>query len=157
MQFFLFFCGIQILKVTYFSYLGNVFESLTNKSQNFWGFKKTRRFRVFVLRYRANSKSRKRRKIANLIESKAVLMRCVFETVEYVFCLKELLWICFLFLAFRSNQPVHIFFSYWYCCWKNLFCNVKLKLLRNKCLFLSVSWTHLQKQPFADVLQNRCS
>ena len=55
--FFCFFCGIQILKVTYFSYLGKVFESLTNKSQNFRGFKKTRRFRVFVLRYRANSKA----------------------------------------------------------------------------------------------------
>ena len=39
---------------------------------------------------------------------------------------------------------------------KNLFFNVKLKL-RNKCYFLSVSWTNLQKQPFADVLQSRCS
>ena len=99
--FFCFFCGIQILKVTYFSYLGKVFESLTNKSQNFRGFKKTRRFRVFVLRYRANSKSRKWRKIANLIESKAVLLRCVWNC-----------WIRFLFerasldVFFVSGVPV---------------------------------------------------
>ena len=45
----------------------------------------------------------------------------------------------------------------WYWCWKNLFFNVKLKLLMNKFWFFSVSWAHFQKQPFVEVLQNRCS
>ena len=43
----------------------------------------------------------------------------------------------------------------WYWCSKNLFFNVKLKLLMNK--FSSVPWTHFQKQLFADVLQNMFS
>ena len=46
--------GIQILKVSYMSYRGNVFESLTNKIQSFQRFQNLRRFRVFVLSYRAN-------------------------------------------------------------------------------------------------------
>ena len=44
---------------------------------------------------------------------------------------------------------------FWYWCSKNLFFNVKLKLLMNK--FSSVPWTHFQKQLFADVLQNMFS
>ena len=42
---------------------------------------------------------------------------------------------------------------FWYWCSRNQFFNVKLKLLMNKFLFFSVSWTHFQKQPFADVLK----
>ena len=37
------------------------------------------------------------------------------------------------------------------------FFNIKLKFLMNNFCLFSVSWTHFQKQPFADVLQNRCS
>ena len=52
--------GIQILKIPYMLYLGKVFEKLTDKNQRFKTF---RRFRVFVLSYRANSKTHERRKI----------------------------------------------------------------------------------------------
>ena len=55
--------GIQILKIPYMLYLGKVFEKLTDKNQNFQRFKTFRRFRVFVLSYRANSKTHERRKI----------------------------------------------------------------------------------------------
>ena len=41
--------GIQILKVTYMSYLGKVFENLTNKVQFFERLKNFQFFRVFVL------------------------------------------------------------------------------------------------------------
>ena len=62
------------------------------------------------------------------------------------------------FTNLMGNKPwsKNISSFFWYWCWKNLFFNVKLKILGSKCQFLSVSWTHLQKQPFADVLQNRC-
>ena len=56
-------CGIQILKVTYTSYLGKVFESLTNKIQRFQRFQNLRRFRVFILSHRAKTKTWKRQKI----------------------------------------------------------------------------------------------
>ena len=56
------------------SHLGKVFKSLTNKIQSFRGFKNFRRFRVFVLSYRAYSKSRKRWEIANWVESKVILL-----------------------------------------------------------------------------------
>ena len=55
-------CGTQILKITYMSYLGKVFDSLTKKIQTFQRSKNFRRFRVFVLGYRANLKRRKWRK-----------------------------------------------------------------------------------------------
>ena len=61
-------CGIRILKVTYTSYLGKVFESLTNKIQSFQRFENFWRFQVFILSYRATTKRRKRRKISNLIK-----------------------------------------------------------------------------------------
>ena len=38
--------GIQILRVTYKSYLGKLFVSLTNKIQSFQRFKNFRHFRV---------------------------------------------------------------------------------------------------------------
>ena len=79
------FSGIQVLKVTYIPCLGKVFECLTNKVQSFLGFKNFWRFRVLVLSYRANSKREKRWKIANLFESKAILLQCALETVDYVF------------------------------------------------------------------------
>ena len=60
---FLSLCGVQILKVSYMSYLGQVFEGLTNKIQSFQRFKNFWRFRVFVLGYRAKTKRRKRQKI----------------------------------------------------------------------------------------------
>ena len=44
------------------SYLGKIFLSLTNKIQSCQRLKKFRRFRVFVLSYRVNSKKLKRRK-----------------------------------------------------------------------------------------------
>ena len=47
-QVFLRLYGIQILKVTYLSYLGKDFESLTNKIQSFQRFENFRRFRVFI-------------------------------------------------------------------------------------------------------------
>ena len=50
--------GIQILKVIYTSYLGQVFEGLTKKIQSFQRFQNSRRFRVFVLSYRAKTKRR---------------------------------------------------------------------------------------------------
>ena len=52
-------CGTQILKITYMSYLGIVFDSLAKIIQSFQRFKNFRRFRVFVLSYRANLKRRK--------------------------------------------------------------------------------------------------
>ena len=55
--------GIQIPKVSYMSYLGKVFESLRNETQIFQRLKGFRRFRVFVLSYRAKMKRQKRRKI----------------------------------------------------------------------------------------------
>ena len=55
--------GIQIFEITYMSYFGKVFASLTKKINRFQRFKKFRRFRVFVLSYRANLKRRKQRKI----------------------------------------------------------------------------------------------
>ena len=51
-------CGIQTLKIVYMSYLGKVFEILTNKIQSFKRFKNFRRFQVFILSYGANSKIR---------------------------------------------------------------------------------------------------
>ena len=51
--------AIQILRITYLSYLGKVFETLTDKIQSFQWFKNSRRFRVF------NSKRWKWREIAN--------------------------------------------------------------------------------------------
>ena len=80
------------------SYLGKVFESLTNKIQSFQRIRNFRRFRVFVLSYRANSKSRKRREIANLVESKAILLQCVFWKC----------WLCFLF----DRASLDMFFYY---------------------------------------------
>ena len=56
-------CGIQILKVTYTSYLGKVFESLTNKIQSFQRFKNFWRFWVFALSSRVSSEIQKLRKI----------------------------------------------------------------------------------------------
>ena len=56
-------CGIEILKVSFMSCLGKAFESLTNKIQSFQRLKYSRVFRVFVLSYRAKTKSRKRRRI----------------------------------------------------------------------------------------------
>ena len=56
-----FFCGlcwIQILKVTYMSNLSKVFSSLSNKFQSFQRLEILRRFRIFVLSYRANLKRR---------------------------------------------------------------------------------------------------
>ena len=50
--------GIQILKVTYMSYLGKVFENLTNKVQFFQRLRNVQLFQVFVLR-----------KISNLVQS----------------------------------------------------------------------------------------
>ena len=106
-------CGIQILKVTYKSCLGKVFENLTKKIQSFPGFKNFGRFRVFVLSYRANSKTWKRRKIANLVESKAILLQCVFWNCWLYF----FVWKCFFryvlyyfpaypgFPALPSNRP----------------------------------------------------
>ena len=64
--YFLGLCWIEISQVTYMSCLGKVFERLTNKIQSFWGFKNLQRFWVFVLNYRANSKSRKQRKIQKI-------------------------------------------------------------------------------------------
>ena len=55
-------CGIQTLKIIYMSNLGKVLESLKKKIQNFQRFKIFRYFRVFIPSYRANLKSRKRRK-----------------------------------------------------------------------------------------------
>ena len=55
--------GVQIVKIFVLKYVGRVFQNLEKKIQgsqiikNFW------RFRVFVLRYIANSKRRKRREI----------------------------------------------------------------------------------------------
>ena len=49
---------IQILKVTYMSYLGKVFENLTNKVQFFQKLKNFQFFQVFVLR-----------KLSNLVQS----------------------------------------------------------------------------------------
>ena len=46
-------CRIQTLKITYMSYLDKVFESLTEKIQSFQRLKNFRRFRVFVLIYKA--------------------------------------------------------------------------------------------------------
>ena len=43
------FSGIQILKVSYMSYLGTICESLTNKIQTFQTIKNFRWFRVFIL------------------------------------------------------------------------------------------------------------
>ena len=48
-RFYLDLCGIHILKVTYMSYIGKVFESLTNKIQSFQRFKNFQCFRVFIL------------------------------------------------------------------------------------------------------------
>ena len=84
-SFFFGLCGIQILKVTYMSYLGIVFESLTNKIQSFQRFQNFRLFRVFILSYRANSKRRKRRKISNLVECKAILLLCFFKLLIMFF------------------------------------------------------------------------
>ena len=72
--------GIQILKVPYMSYLGKVFENLTNKVQFFQKFKNFQFFRVFVLR-----------KISNWFNLKLFYCRLCFETVDYVICLKEIL------------------------------------------------------------------
>ena len=58
---------IQILKVTYVSYLDKVFENLTNKVQLFQRFKTFQFFWVFVLR-----------EICYLIRSKAILLSWVF-------------------------------------------------------------------------------
>ena len=55
--------GIQIPKVSYKSYLGKVFENLRKEIQIFQRLKSFRRFRVFVLSYRAKTKRQKRRKI----------------------------------------------------------------------------------------------
>ena len=51
--------GIEILKVTHKSSLSQVFEGLTNKIQSFQRLQSFRRFRVFVLSYRAKMKRRK--------------------------------------------------------------------------------------------------
>ena len=48
------------------SYLGKVFESLTNKIQGFQRFKNFQRFRVFILTCRANLNRLKRQKIQKI-------------------------------------------------------------------------------------------
>ena len=59
-------CRIQILKVTYMSYMDQVFESLTNKIQSFQIFQNFRRFQVFVLSYKLQSQNEKTETTENL-------------------------------------------------------------------------------------------
>ena len=62
------FLGVYMgFKFTYMSYLGKVFENVTNKVQFFQRFKNFQFFRVFVLR-----------KISNLVQSQAILLSCAF-------------------------------------------------------------------------------
>ena len=60
------------------SYLGQVFEGLTNKIQSFQRFQNFPRFGVFLRTYRAKTKRRKPRKVPNLVECRAILLQCDF-------------------------------------------------------------------------------
>ena len=80
--------GIQILKVTYMSCLGKVCERLTNKIQIFEDLK------ISIISFSAIEPIRK---AGN--DGKLLIFSVFFETVDYVFCLKELLWIYFLLLS----------------------------------------------------------
>ena len=80
--------GIQILKIIFMSNLGKVFESLTKKfkdfqRKSFQRFKIFRRFRVFILCNRANSKRRKWRK-ESLISVANKWVECYFYGSELV-------------------------------------------------------------------------
>ena len=80
--------GIQILKVTYMSCLGKIFERLTNKIHIFEDLK------ISVISFSAIEPIRK---AGN--DGKLLIFGAFFQTVDYVFCLKELLWIHFLLLS----------------------------------------------------------
>ena len=83
-------CRIQTLKVSYMSYLDKVFESFTNKIQSFRRFKNFWRFRpsgaIELIR-----KDGKDGKLPIWLNPKLFYSSVFFETVDYVFCLKELL------------------------------------------------------------------
>ena len=70
---------------------------------------------------------------------------------------KEILYVNTNFIRNQSWNKNKSFQLFLILMLKKLFLNVKLKLLSNKFWFFSISWTHFQKQPFAYVLQNRCS
>ena len=70
------------------SCLGKVFERLTNKTQIFEVLK------ISIISFAAIEPIRK---AGN--DGKLLIFSVFFETVDYVFCLKELLWIYFLLLS----------------------------------------------------------
>ena len=55
--------GIQILRVSYMSDLGKLFDSSRNKIKGFEKFKNFQCFRVFVLSYRSNQKRLKQQRL----------------------------------------------------------------------------------------------
>ena len=85
-------CGIQILKVTYMSYLGKVFENLTNKVQL---FSKTQNFTVFLgLRSELESQFEKTETTENFLFGSILsyfIAVCLLKLLIMFFYLKELL------------------------------------------------------------------
>ena len=84
-------CGIQTLIVSYMSYLDKVFESLTNKIQSFRRFKNVWRFRFSFGAIEPIRKDGNDGKLPIWLNPKLFYSSVFFETVDYVFCLKELL------------------------------------------------------------------
>ena len=89
------------LKVTYISCLGKVFERLTNKIQSFCGFENFLHFQVSVLSFRAKRKDGNDGKLPIWLNVQLFYCSVFFETIGYVFCLKELFQIGFILYTFQ--------------------------------------------------------
>ena len=71
-------CGIQVVKSHLYIIFRYTLCELYKQNLSFQRLRNFRRFQVFVLKYRSNPKSPKRREIVNLVECKAILLQCVF-------------------------------------------------------------------------------
>ena len=93
----------QILKVTYMSCLGRVFESLTNKIQILEDSEVFGTSGFWFWAIEPVHKTGNDGKLPVWLNLMLFYCSVFFETADYNFCLKELLWICFLLLSVVSG------------------------------------------------------